>query len=90
MRCQWNALSFTAAMPSSVRFTVSSGMKWREQSSISPRHGKRGWSLTTTAGTRNGVDEPGATSCRKVSRPRRMPHGSTAWSVAPAGVTLSV
>ena len=47
-------------MPSSVRFTVSSGMKWREQSSIRPRQGKRGRSLTTTAGTRNAVDEPGA------------------------------
>ncbi len=74
-------------MPSSVRLTVSSGMKWRELSSIRPRQGKRGRSRTTTSGTRNAADEPVSTSCRNVSMPRSTPHGSAAWSTAPSGPT---
>src|ERR1035438_7813689 len=33
-RCQWNTFNFTAAMPSSVRFTSASGIQWRATSSI--------------------------------------------------------
>ena len=89
VRCQWKTLSLTSAMPSSVRLSTSTGSKWRPQSIIRPRHGKRGESRMETTGSSYSLPE-GCTSCTSVCRPRMAPTTVAASRRTPVGVTESV
>ncbi len=73
-------------MASRLRSITARGRKWREQSSINPRQGKRGWSAMWAAGAWK-PPGPGWTSCRKVSNPCNAPDTEDAWRFAPDGVT---
>jgi hypothetical protein len=54
VRCQWNRLSLCSAIKSRSFFTTAFGMKCRPTSSMAPRQGKRGASVTRTHGAASG------------------------------------
>ena len=73
VRCQWKRFSLKRAARSMKRLTVAARKKCRAQSSMTPRHPKRGRSAMRTAGTRRRCAP--LTSCSSVDAP----HGMRPW-----------